>query len=241
MTEHTTAEPSSGRFLGAFNRIDAALARLAMPDRPQGFADRTRLAAQRSEIVAEHQEELRLLGRLRNAIAHESRDSQPIAEPHGRTVMAATRLAELLEHPPVLVDVLDQGMVVTCRDSDAIGPIIQRMHEADFSQVPVLSSSDSMRLMTAETILHWIAENGAVPDLQTAVSSVMDHSDSCDAAAFLPAESNVGDALRVFRAADLDERRYWAVIVTRTGTDREEPLAIATTSDIVKLHRAVQI
>lgn len=212
-----------------------------MPDRPQGFADRTRVAAQRSEIVAEHLEELRLLGRLRNAIAHESRHSQPIAEPHVQTVETAIRLAELLENPPGLVAVLMQDVVVTCRDTDPIGPVVRRMHEADFSQVPVLSSSEPMRLMTAETILHWLADSGSAPDFGTAVSEVIGYSDSCDAAAFLPAESTVGDALRLFRAADLDDKRYWAVIVTQTGTDRGEPLAIATASDIVTLHCAVQI
>jgi hypothetical protein len=69
----------------------------------------------------------------------------------------------------------------------------------------------------------------------------MRHGDACDAVAFLPVDSTAGDALRIFRTAEIDGRPLWAVIVTETGTDREEPIAIATSTDIVKLHRAVQL
>jgi hypothetical protein len=115
------------------------------------------------------------------------------------------------------------------------------MHREDFSQVPVLSWKQPVRLMTAETILHWVAANPSNVDPTKRVSDVMKYSDGCDAAAFLSAASTVGDALRVFRTADVEGRRFWAIIVTPTGSDMEEPIAIATSADVVQLHRAVSL
>ena len=239
--ERNRGDHLSARFLGSFNRVDAALARVALPEKPHGFADRLRVAAARSELVAEHADDIRLLSRLRNAIVHESRGSTPIAEPHVETVDLIERLARLLENPPLLVHVLDQDEIVTCRDVEAIGPVIERMHREDFSQVPVLSDGCPVRLMTAETVLHWMAASSGTPSADDRVSDVMRHGDGCDAVSFLGADATVGDALGVFRAAELDEHRIWAIVVTATGGEFDDPVAIATSSDLLALHKAVAL
>src|SRR4051812_29688200 len=94
------ATSNATRFLEAFRAIETVLRRRVDPREHVGFRTLVREAAGKDPALRRYEIDLREYGDLRNAIVHEGRGGEPIAEPHLKVVLELERIAALLSDPP---------------------------------------------------------------------------------------------------------------------------------------------
>lgn len=193
------------------------------------------LAAASIPAVHQFAADLKEYADLRNAIVHGPRDS-PIAEPFEQTVAHLDEISRLIREPPLLITKLAVGSVRTCMVDDALFATIELMRESRFSQVPAYDGDTFAALLTAETIMRWLAATaGGSPLSGARVSDALPHAESEDNVVLVPATMDVFEALRLFDEYQESGRSLDAILVTEAGA--EAAIAIATIFDIPLLSR----
>ncbi len=233
---------NSKRFVDAFNQIDYALRVQHNFKRSMGFSDMIRRAVTVNHIVRKYEDDLIDYGRLRNAIIHNSNPDETIAEPHADVVEKIEALAHLITTPPKATDVLAEKVVFTVNYDVTIKDVIMKMTSTKFSNIPVYKNGELIGVANGQKILNILGEN--LINGENAEKYLSTH--TIDEIALLPSEikyymvmpANV--TIDQVLGAFLDNRKLLVIILTKTGTMHEPPIAIITSSDYMELNKILE-
>lgn len=221
------------RYMDAFKRVEHQLRVITCSKQHGRFNDLVNEAAKSNVVIQNIEGRLKALGNLRNSLSHER---QELATPTLQTVEWIERIADSLESPPKLSSLFAID-IKTCKPSDSIKVVAQLMHDHAFSQVPVIEAGSIVGLLTAETIVRWLAnklcEGNTVTE--SPVALVMEFKEKDSFCKVLSSEATVFDALHAFDEAAKSRTDLDAILVTNEGTSGEVPIGILTSFDIPRL------
>jgi len=230
---------NSTRFLNAFAAIEKHLRTQLRVDRSVPFYRLVDEAALRSPVVRRHMDDLKEFADLRNAIVHERKGNEAIAEPHGSVTTDLERLAEVIGNPPRVLPAF-QKVVQTVSQDARIVDALKYVYPRNLSQVPVTSGQRTVGLLTTNTLSRWLASQASV-----GLADLTEHTIE-DALAYTEHQGNwmlvsrhtqLADVVDEFDRAEAAGRRLDAVLITNAGKATEQLLGIITIHDMPKLLR----
>lgn len=225
---------NSNAFLEIFSAIEKWLRQQADADRSVSFDQLVERAASRNRAVHRYKDDLKEFADLRNAIVHERTDGRVIAEPNDRALLEFERIRRVLLNPPAVIPRF-QVAVRSRSTDDSVGVAVTDMRNGSFSQLPVLSEGRVVALLTAETVVRWLASevsNELVSLWDTKIETVLPHTEDQEHYCFLPRRATLLDALARFedfasRGKDLD-----AILLSQDGRSEQQLLGILTVYDL---------
>lgn len=235
-------ESNAQKFLNAFNQIDYALRVQHNFKRSMGFSDMIRRAVSVNHIVRKYEDDLIDFGRLRNAIVHNSNPDEVIAEPHEEVVNKIESLARLITTPPKATDVLDEKVVFTVNYDVSIKDVVMKMTSTKYSNIPVYKNGELIGVANGQKILNVLGEK--LLGGENADEYLSQH--TIEEVASIPNENNYYMVMPVDVTIDhvlaefLANRKLLVIILTKTGTMHEPPIAIITSSDYMELNKILE-
>lgn len=230
------------RFINSYNQIDYALRVQHNFKRSMGFSDMIRRAVSVNHVVRKYEDDLIDFGRLRNAIIHGSNDEILIAEPHEDVVLKIEHLERLITTPPKALDVLDDKEVYTVNYDMPIKEVIKNISKTKFSNLPVYKNGALIGVANGQKILNVLGskllENYDILDFleNHTIEEIVGVPDEVKYYSVAKSSVTVDQVLAEFLA----NRKLLAIIVTKTGTMNEAPLAIITSSDYMILNKIME-
>lgn len=235
-------ESNAKKFINSYNQIDYALRVQHNFKRSMGFSDMIRRAASVNHIVRKYEDDLITFGRLRNAIIHGSNDEILIAEPHTDIVEKIEHLERLITTPPKALDVLSEKEVFTVNFDLKLKEVIKKISQSKFSNLPVYKNGELIGVANGQKILNSIGEyllNNEDLDRyldETKIEKIVENSTDSNYYIVMQSDATVDQVLAEFLA----NRKLLAIIVTKTGTMHEAPLAIITSTDYMMLNKILE-
>jgi predicted transcriptional regulator len=227
---------NSDIFMDHFNAIESWLRRLTKSGRNSPLSQVVRIASAENSVVKRYNDEIKRFSDLRNVIVHEERDRtlRAVAEPNDRTVKEIKQLREALTSPPSVLPKF-QVRVRTRSIDDPIGMAANDMKENDFSQIPIIQGGSVTALLTSGTIARWLSHefrNEIISLLETTISDVLSHTEDPEHYCILPRTSSLLEVLDKFEDFSSRGKILDAVIITQSGSPKQQPLGIITLADI---------
>lgn len=227
-------EDSFGRFIDAYNTIDAHMRAELGLDGRSGFLEVLNRFTERHGRIAELRE-LKLFAELRNVAVHMQSLVNPAFVPSAKAVERLEQIRDRLLSPPLAGSAF-RRKVVTVGPGDSLATILDLVRQHDFSQFPVYDGATLSGLLTENGITRWLAQH---VDSNGSLVELVDHSVS-DALKDDRKSANfklVGREVPVDVVQDMfaDHANLEAVIVTNSGKPTETPLGIATQWDMARL------
>ena len=225
---------NSDVFLDIFSAIEGWLRKQAEVDRLVSFYQLVESVAKRNRAVLGYRDDLKEFADLRNAIVHERTDGHVIAEPNDQAVANFERIRAALINPPTVVPKF-QRKVQSRSVDESVGEAVSDMRSGSFSQLPILSGGTVIALLTAETVVRWLASevsNDLVSLLETKIEVVLPHVEDPKHYCFLPRRATLQEALGRFedfaaRGKDLD-----AILISQDGKPDQSLIGILTVYDL---------
>jgi predicted transcriptional regulator/transcriptional regulator with XRE-family HTH domain len=137
-----------------------------------------------------------------------------------------------------LLDLLVGSEVMTADADEPIGPVVERMYERAYSQVPAYRGRNLVGLLTNDAVARWMGSVRSRPGRSTdraTVAEVLGTAEAGHPFEIVGHDATVHNALALFDAAMNDGTPLAAVIVTQDGAATGRPLGILTTSDLPRL------
>ena len=233
---------NSRRFINAFNQIDYSLRTQHNFKRSMGFSDMIRRACSINHIVRKYEELLIDFSRLRNAIVHGSTGEITIAEPHDDIVEKIEHLARLISTPPKAIDVLSEKVVMIVNYDLPVKEVIKTINSTSFSNLPVYKNGELIGVANGQKILDfmgkWLNDGKDIDKFLNDVKIEQLISQSVDNRYYTIMCSDV--TIDQVLAEFLANRKLLVVIMTKTGTMNEPPLAIITSTDYMELDKILE-
>lgn len=239
------ALPSNAdRFLDAFNRIELILKKRAKDaDKNLGFSALVRSS---KELVQRQRDLLLDYANLRNAIVHTrgGQIGQPIADPRLSTVQSIEKQADVLERPPIVLEVLKlQPPIVHPIDSSIFEFFNDVKLPHNYSQAPVRDNKGALHLVTTNAVARWVAasyepKQGAILS-DASIGEVLAYSELGDRVEIRPRGFKVSQAWRVFSGETGSPPA--AVVFTHSGSATEKPLGMCVRADLPDMLRALGV
>lgn len=237
----STSKGRAEDFLESFARIEVAVRKISDCRRGRPFGAQLASAVENDALIRTLENELRKLASLRNAIVHERDRVYPIAGPHESTVERIEEIAELLERPPVVEELLPMA-VMRCRPEDPVGTAVKSMFGNDFSQMPVYEPGGNrfVGTLTAEAVARWVSASlkrggGLMED--EPVRSALEYCPQDSRTSFVARTASILDLIELFDSVTHEGNTLDAVLIPQTGGEDEVPLGILTVYDLPKLFR----
>lgn len=230
------------RFINAYNQIDYSLRVQHNFKRSMGFSDMIRRAVSVNHIVRKYEDDLIDFGRLRNAIIHGSNDEVLIAEPHEDVVAKIEHIERLITTPPKALDVLNEKEVFTVSYNVTIKEVIKKISQTKFSNLPVYKNGELIGVANGQKILNAVGEhlttnNNIDEYLEThTIEEIVELPQQNSYYMVLNSDCTIDQVLAEFLA----NRKLLVVIITKTGTMHEPPLAIITATDYMVLNKIME-
>ncbi len=226
---------NSDIFLATFSEIESWLRKQAGVDRGTPFYQLIERASYKNRAVAQYRDDLKEFADLRNAIVHErSDDGHVIAEPNDRSVAAFQIIRTALINPPAVIPRFTKK-VLSRPQSDSVGDAVTDMRTGAFSQLPILLDGKVIALLTAETVVRWLAtqvHNKMVNPWETAISAVIPHAEHEDHYCFVSRRTTLLEALLKFEDFAARGRSLDAILISENGRPDQKLLGILTIFDL---------
>ncbi len=222
---------NADKFLNAFALIEKECYRILNDAGYMRFYQLIKEASKRSSIVKKHEMTLQQYGDLRNAIVHQRTDGgEIVAIPVDWVVLDIERIAKLLVEPPLVVDYFTKK-VRSCRFSDTILDVYQKMKELDTSKFPISEDGKFAGLLTLEMIVDALVLKDK-PSIDILVEEVYKPQYKKDKVIFLSKKASLMDVNEAFEKALCRGVNLIAILVTKTGSKEEKIEGIITIADL---------
>ena len=235
-------ESNARRFINSYNQIDYALRVQHGFKRSMGFSDMIRKAVSINHIIRKYEDDLIDFSRLRNAIIHGSNDEILIAEPHEDVVEKIEHIERLLTTPPRALAVLEEKDVFTVNYDVPIKDVIKTISQTKYSNLPVYKDGELIGVANGQKVLDAIGKHMLKNDDLN--DYIQNH--TIEEIVKMPSETTYFMVMHSSVTIDqvlaefLANRKLLAIIVTKTVTMHEAPLAIITSSDYMALNKIME-
>lgn len=233
---------NSDIFLEHFNAIERRLRDMTRLGRDSRFYVLVDAASRDDHVVRRFHDDLKEFGDLRNAIVHERRGGQTIAEPNDWAVARIAAIAEQILRPPRVTPHFI-GQICILSDADPIAEAVTAMHTNAFSQLPIYRDGAFQGLLTANTVARWLGANvgeDLVSLSETTIGQVLAHTEDRDHVDFVARDTTLADVLERFLAHEKLGKRLEAILITHDGRPAAKPLGIIVTYDLAKISRLLE-
>jgi predicted transcriptional regulator len=224
-------------FIQLYNQLSSRLSELAGGDRGIPFTTLADRVARGNSAVRAFLSELKDFAALRNAIVHNNGfPVRVIAEPSEGALTEFKDIVNRILSPPKLIPRFQK--VIRCfNEGDRISTALEYMAQHDYSQIVVKDGSHLIRVLTAEGIARWLAQN-AHAELVDIHNTTIKHVvllEPPQAFELISRERTIYDASQVFSTAlERRKERIFAIVITHSGKQKEEPLGIVTPWDVIR-------
>lgn len=182
--------------------------------------------------VRRYDEELEVINRLRNVVAHENvLNGIPIADPREDIISLLDEIFDAFARPMTVLERKSGVAPIIFSDREPVTRALKYMGANDFSQV-VVEKKGRYGFLKREDIAVWmesLADSARLPVLsEVAIGEIMreDRHRKCH----VPKNATVYKALAMFQEED---QGYPALMITENGKDYEKPLGILTPMDLI--------
>lgn len=230
------------RFINAYNQIDYAIRVQLNFKRSLSFSDMIRRAVPLNYIVRKYEDVLIDYSRLRNAIVHKSNEEYIIAEPHEDVVVDIEKIAKIITTPPKAIDTVCNKNVLCALASDSIKDVIKLIHSSQYSNIPIYDGNTLIGIAIGQRILDDIG--GAIENKEdidhhienTNIGSILNPKSTSKYYEVCPVIATVEEVLNLF----FRNRKLLCVILTKNGTEKEPPIGIITSSDVLEMNTILE-
>ncbi len=228
-------------FISLYNKTDHYLKEQIRQERNYSFSRKLDIVAESNALVRRYRTSLKQFGQLRNAIVHEYRDEQIIAEPTESVVSEFQSIYNKITRPESAINVVGTHVVSIQKDC-VVERAIRIMSENDISQVPVIGEEGFLGMFTPSMLFKTICEAQG-EHLNSIMKSRMDeilkYSDRHRKVKFLNRHSSVFDVVEIYENTALKDHQIDAIIITESGEVHEMPLGIITDSDLPEIMKFI--
>jgi len=225
---------NANTFLSLYNKTDHFLKEKHKIDRNMSFSRTLDEVAVKSAAIRKYRQTLKQFGQLRNAIVHEYRDGQIIAEPTGNAVEEFQKIYDKISRPKRAIDIVGTKIIRLSKD-DTIGQAIEIMSNKAFSRLPVVGKEGFIGMFSANHLVEVMSKSktSSVLDIyDLRMDEVLTYADRNRQVHFLPKVATVHDAIEIFEITALKDHKLDAILITETGNRHQMPLGIITDSDV---------
>jgi len=224
------------RFINCYNILDKTLRDLYNIKANLTFSDTIRKVASVNSIVKKHEDDLIDYGRLRNAIIHRSISGEVIAEPHDDVVLKLEAITRQIKTPPRAMDSVVNRKVFVVDASEKIKNLLTEMYKSGYSNIPVYRSGTLLGVVSRKMILDSIGKaildgESAEEFLNKSVIDAIDLEGISSHYEVVPSSITIDNLLYLFQ----QNRKLSTVIITKTGSYKEQPLGIVVTADTIDM------
>ncbi|WP_462411770.1 CBS domain-containing protein [Neobacillus sp. Marseille-QA0830] len=230
----------SERFEVAFNQVHDALKDIVKINDDR-FIVLLKTGAKKYQIIESFKKDLEQYAKLRNAIVHEKMEiGYYIAEPNAKVVHHIEKIADIISKPNYALSIASKN-VISFHFQDPILKVTAAIKERGLSKFPVYKNNHCVGLLTAGSVVKWIASNmatGSVNLNHIHVSDIMMFEKE-RLLQFVSKEVNIFEVENVFEEAHKLKQKLEAVIITENGNTDEKPLGIITPWDLIEIDYTV--
>jgi predicted transcriptional regulator len=201
------------------------------------FPEVVAASIKRALVTPEDGEALRTLASLRNVLVHEKVSSHYAVIPTPPFVEEIEQLRHRIRHPLLVIPKF-RRKVEMVSVNEPLSNILKVIDQRDYSQFPVYDGSVFKGLLTENGITRWLAhyvlKEMSLVELNevTVRVALREEENARSNTRFVSKATTVDEVRGLFSKHELLE----AVLITSSGTQKEELLGIATRWDIVQLH-----
>ncbi len=228
---------NANAFLSLYNKTDHHLKEKYHIDRNMSFSRMLDEVAVKSAYIRKYRGTLKQFGQLRNAIVHEYRDGQVIAEPTTKALEEFQDIYNKISKPKRILDVVGTN-VIRISKTESIGTALEKMSRYNYSQLPVIGAEGFVGMFSSVhliDVLSYNDNNTIYSVLDTRLDEVLTYSDRYRQVRFLSKLSTVHDAIEIYEETALKDHQIDAILITETGQPHQMPIGIITDSDIPAL------
>jgi predicted transcriptional regulator len=226
----------SERFEVAFNQVHDALKDIVQIS-DERFVVLVKMGAKKYQVIEAFKKDLEQYARLRNAIVHEKLEvGFYIAEPNAKVVSHIEKIANILSRPNYALSIASKK-VLHFDYNDSILKVTAAIRDHGYSKFPVYKNKTCQGLLTAGSIMKWMAkhmENNIVNLSNIKVADIMtiEKHHPID---FISKGTNIFEVENIFEKAHKKKTKLEAVIITENGSADERPLGIITPWDLIDI------
>lgn len=236
-------EQNAERFLAIFNAMERHLQNQFNNGSHGPFRMLVKTAANKDALYRRFQEELFIIGDLRNVIVHNDRfDGRVIAEPVDEIVDKFDEIWQTIQHPEKVH--IFEKKVYYCFADDRLTKALNIMIKHKINLIPVLQNSEIIDVLNGNHITFWLAKQGIVSTDETTISEVLQNAEYRGNFRLIPRWMSVFDAAELFRKSYKDEpvnRYYDALVITEKGHQNEKMTGIIVLKDIANYLSKIDI
>lgn len=223
---------NSERFLTAFNRIDKAIRSNMGNSKGIGFSKAVKIMSKHNPKIDYHADDLLEYAELRNAIVHNRVETNfAIAEPHLSVVENIEMIEKVLTQPERVIP-LFQKNVVTFQDDVTLEMILEAIHKKGFSKFPIYHKNEFKGLISESGITKWLAANKFKEVKKVNMSEILPFQKDSNYQ-FIHKDTTVFEAVDIFKEQIEKGNRVDALLITKTGSQKEPLQGIITSWDIM--------
>ncbi len=227
----------SERFEVAFNQIHRWLRRNIKGARSDRFTDLLKNGFPQHSLIRKNYYDLKMFARLRNSIVHEKVGKGfYIAEPHVKVVDQIEKIAASVYQPKNVLLVGSKPVFYYDENSKLLD-VLHVIKTKPYSIFPIYNQSGYKWLLTAESIIQWLAQNLSDKTINLEHIRIKDlyGMSKVRPVEFVSKESDMFEVEEIFEDYHQKNHRLEATIITATGSQSEKPLAIITPRDLVEM------
>ena len=225
------------KFIAIYNEIDHHLRDLLHRHEWVSFKELVITASKFNRVIRKYREDLLQFADLRNVLVH-TFTGKIVAEPTDYTLGLANRIKQLIILPPAAIPKFEKR-VLTVQSNEKIKDVIKKMEQNNFSKFPVYDGNHFVGLLTAETIVRWLASSMNVSEAR--VGEVILHAKHKDNYTFVPKYVDLFQIAEAFEIYHRNGKRLDAILITNSGKMDEIPIGIITMYDIGEVYKAIEV
>lgn len=226
----------SERFEVAFNQVHEALRDIVQINDDR-FVVLVKVGAKKYQIIETFKKDLEQYARLRNAIVHEKMEvGFYIAEPNAKVVNHIEKIANVLNRPNYALSIATKN-VVFFDYQESILKVTSAIKEHGYSKFPIYKNKKCIGLLTASSIVKWIAQNMESNQVNLSdihVSDIMKYEKE-HPIDFVTKDTNIFEVENIFEKYHKRKKKLEGILITENGHAEEKPLGIITAWDLIDI------
>jgi predicted transcriptional regulator len=230
----------SERFEVAFNQVHDAMKDIVQIN-DERFVVLVKVGAKKYQIIETFKKDLEQYAKLRNAIVHEKMEiGYYIAEPNAKVVEHIEKIAHVFNRPNYALTIATKN-VKYFDYQDSILKVIAAIREYGYSKFPIYKNKECIGLLTAGTIVKWLAKNIESSTVNLADVHVYDilKYEKEQPVHIVPKSVNIFEVENIFGKSHKEKQKLEGVIITENGNSNEAPLGIITAWDLIEIDYTV--
>ncbi|MGG3466795.1 CBS domain-containing protein [Neobacillus pocheonensis] len=228
--------PLSERFEVAFNQVHEALRDIVQINDDR-FVVLVKVGAKKYQIIETFKKDLEQYARLRNAIVHEKMEvGFYIAEPNAKVVNHIEKIANVLNRPNYALSIATKN-VVFFDYQESILKVTSAIKEHGYSKFPIYRNKKCIGLLTASSIVKWMAQNMECNQVNLSdihVSDIMKYEKE-HPIDFVTKDTNIFEVENIFEKYHKRKKKLEGILITENGNAEEKPLGIITAWDLIEI------